>query len=327
MNYDHLSHLDLQGYGQFITFRTADSTDGFLLKLAAEGKSIREQQMAIDKYLDASGQGAYLHGDVLRFLYDFLRAKDGDLYTLACFAIMPNHVHMLIKPRQALSRLMQRVKGASAKGINDIMGRRGTFWEKDYHDKAIRDEHHFRVVYEYIKNNPLKSHSNIGSDNKQPTLNASPGGAASAAQTAAPIAAQQCENHSTAEAVLPEALEQRDEAASEGVRPTVNHQGGAALAAQITVQNAAQQCENHSTAEAVLPEALEQRDEAASEGARRSVNHQGGAASAAQNAVQNAVQKPAQQCENHSTAEAVRPVLLGHTDLSEEVRFYGVYDV
>jgi len=59
---------------------------------------------------------------------------------------------------------MQRLKGASAKGINDLMGRRGSFWEKDYYDKAIRDEHHFRVVYQYIKNKPLKLNVNSATE-------------------------------------------------------------------------------------------------------------------------------------------------------------------
>jgi len=156
MNYAHLPHMDMEAYYQFITFRTADSTDDFLLKLTTQGEPDRERQMAINEYLDASAQGAYLYDDVLRFLFDFIRSKDGDLYKLVCFAIMPNHVHLLIKSLQKLAMVMQRVKGASAKGINDIMGRRGTFWEKDYYDKAIRDEDHFRVVYQYIKNNPLK---------------------------------------------------------------------------------------------------------------------------------------------------------------------------
>jgi len=51
---------------------------------------------------------------------------------------------------------MQRIKGGSAKMINELLGRRGPFWARDYYDKAIRDERHFDVVYQYIKNNPLK---------------------------------------------------------------------------------------------------------------------------------------------------------------------------
>jgi len=156
MKHSHLPHIDMKEHYQFITFRTADSTDSFLLKLETESKPNRERQMAMDAYLDASEQGAYLYDDVLRFFFDFIRSKDGDLYKLVCFAVMPNHVHLLINPLHKLPMVIQRLKGASAKGINDMLGRHGAFWEKDYYDKVIRDEDHFRVVYQYIKNNALK---------------------------------------------------------------------------------------------------------------------------------------------------------------------------
>lgn len=70
--------------------------------------------------------------------------------------IMNNHVHILFKPLQSLSKVMQMIKGVSAKKINELLGKNGRFWADDYYDKAIRDEKHFWVVYEYIKNNPLK---------------------------------------------------------------------------------------------------------------------------------------------------------------------------
>jgi putative transposase len=69
---------------------------------------------------------------------------------------MPNHVHLLIKPLIPLATMMNIFKGTSAKEINNIMDRKGTFWAKTYYDKAIRDQKHFDVVYNYIKNNPSK---------------------------------------------------------------------------------------------------------------------------------------------------------------------------
>jgi len=184
MKHAHLTHFDMNGYYQFITFRTADSTDSFLLRLESQNRPNRENQMAMDEYLDVSRQGAYLQGDVLQFLFELVKAKNGDLYDLICFAIMPNHVHLLIKPLHKLSVVMQRVKAASAKGINDMLGRRGTFWEKDYYDKPIRDEEYFRLVYQYIKNNPLKLNATSATKVAPPNAiaSASYGGAASAAQ-------------------------------------------------------------------------------------------------------------------------------------------------
>jgi REP-associated tyrosine transposase len=62
----------------------------------------------------------------------------------------------LIRPYEKLAVLMQTIKGAIAKMINEIRSSSGRFWASDYYDKAIRDEKHFSVVYSYIKNNPLK---------------------------------------------------------------------------------------------------------------------------------------------------------------------------
>ncbi len=69
---------------------------------------------------------------------------------------MPNHVHMLIKPNVDLPFAMQSIKGNSARLVNQILCKKGQFWAADYFDRLIRDERHFRLVYEYIKNNPLK---------------------------------------------------------------------------------------------------------------------------------------------------------------------------
>ena len=70
---------------------------------------------------------------------------------------MPNHVHLLIQQKQELRIIMQKIKGVMAFQINKRLSRRGHFWEKSYFDKAIRNEKHFNIVYEYIKNNATKA--------------------------------------------------------------------------------------------------------------------------------------------------------------------------
>ena len=149
-------HLDIADHYQFITFRTRDSSDEFLQKLNYQIKSTGKKQLDIDNYLDQSQQGAYLNGDVLLFLSDYLKEANSELYDLSAFAIMPNHVHLLVKPLFKLASMMQKIKGQSAIKINRLLGHSGAFWAADYFDKAIRDEKHYQVVYHYIKNNPLK---------------------------------------------------------------------------------------------------------------------------------------------------------------------------
>lgn len=154
--FKHLPHIDMEGYYQFITFRTYDSIDAYIRKINLTDLSNKQKQHKIDEYLDSSLNGAYLDDEVLKYLYDFLKSKDGVLYDLVAFAIMSNHIHLLIKPLEKLPLVMQKIKGASAKVINEMLFRNGKFWTSDYYDKAIRDEKHFHIVYEYIKNNPLK---------------------------------------------------------------------------------------------------------------------------------------------------------------------------
>ena len=68
-----------------------------------------------------------MQGDVLIALSDFFQSNDGLWCELVAFSIMPNHVHLLIRPLEKLAALMQRIKGSSAKMINEIMGRSGRF--------------------------------------------------------------------------------------------------------------------------------------------------------------------------------------------------------
>ncbi|MDO8453239.1 MAG: transposase [Sulfurimonas sp.] len=152
----HLPHIDLEGYYQFVTFRTFDSVDEFVKKLGLDNKSNKEKQLYIDEYLDVSTNGAYLQDDVLGYLCDLLIGYDKKLYELVAFCIMNNHVHILFKPLERLSKVMQMIKGVSAKKINELLGKNGKLWADDYYDKTIRNEKHFWVVYEYIKNNPQK---------------------------------------------------------------------------------------------------------------------------------------------------------------------------
>ncbi len=156
MQYKHLPHIDITGYYQFITFRTFDSNDEFLKRLSLVDKPNNKKQLDIDNYLDTSQKGSYLNDSVLTAMSDFLKSKDNNLYELIAFAIMPNHIHILIKPMDKLALVLQNIKGSSAKIINDILKRRGKFWANDYYDKTIRDEKHFQTVYNYIKNNPVK---------------------------------------------------------------------------------------------------------------------------------------------------------------------------
>jgi REP element-mobilizing transposase RayT len=153
----NLPHADLIGYYQFLTFRTHDSIDEYLIRIANENISTSLQQYKANEYLDRSLNGAYLNGEVLKYLSDFFKEKDKELYELVAFTIMPNHVHLLFKQTMEIGETVKRLKGSSSVVINRMLNRAGRLWEKSYFDKAIRDEAHFETVYKYIANNAIKA--------------------------------------------------------------------------------------------------------------------------------------------------------------------------
>ncbi len=155
LNRKHLFHIDEPNHYQFITFRTQDSIDPYLKKIAQLELATNKKQFLIDQYLDLSKVGAYLNGEVLLLLSDYIKSHDKNIYDLIAFCIMPNHIHILIKPLYELNKVMQIIKGGSAKLINKSMLTNGRFWAPGYYDKLIRNENHLLLVYQYIKNNPL----------------------------------------------------------------------------------------------------------------------------------------------------------------------------
>ena len=42
-------------------------------------------------------------------------------------------------------------------GRDDPGGRGGVFWQREYFDRFIRDDEHYRKAVEYIHNNPVKA--------------------------------------------------------------------------------------------------------------------------------------------------------------------------
>jgi type I restriction enzyme R subunit/putative DNA methylase len=79
-------------------------------------------------------------------------------YDLAAYVIMSNHVHLLLLPKIAPSRLLQSLKGAAAREANRILGRTGeTFWQAESYDHWVRDEAEWKRIVAYIEQNPVKA--------------------------------------------------------------------------------------------------------------------------------------------------------------------------
>ena len=152
-----LPHIDLREHYQFVTFRTHDSIDDFIRRIRQAESTDTKKEYIVDQYLDRSDKGRYLVGKVAEYLFEYLVHQHEKLYDLIAFCIMPNHVHLLFRQTLPLSTTMKRLKGATAKEINVMIGRKGKLWEDGYFDRLIRNEQHFHTTYEYIKNNPIKA--------------------------------------------------------------------------------------------------------------------------------------------------------------------------
>jgi putative DNA methylase len=112
---------------------------------------------------------------VRRSLYHW----NGKKYGLLAFCVMPNHVHLLVRPfdvgpasesdREALepderpdadsplSSIMHSLKSYTAHAANKLLGRTGQFWQHESYDHWVRDEDELERIVAYINANPVKA--------------------------------------------------------------------------------------------------------------------------------------------------------------------------
>ncbi len=126
----NLPHWQMGGSTYFVTFRT---------------KSLELSQAARKIVLDAC------------------RYFDGERYTLWSAVVMPDHVHLLLCPKEqtprqwwSLSSVLHSIKSFTAKEINKSLARKGSVWQDESFDRIVRDEKEFLEKWNYIRNNPVK---------------------------------------------------------------------------------------------------------------------------------------------------------------------------
>jgi putative transposase len=85
--------------------------------------------------------------------------RDRMKFGLHGYVIMPDHVHLLITPRQpaTISDIMRNFKSYTSKGIREALGIRGPIWQRRFHDRVIRSEDQFRTALDYIHLNPVQA--------------------------------------------------------------------------------------------------------------------------------------------------------------------------
>jgi REP element-mobilizing transposase RayT len=87
-----------------------------------------------------------------------LKHFDGQRFELLAYVVMPDHVHVLVRPYEGylLHELVHSWKSYTANRLQRVGGRKGRIWQEDYFDRIMRDEPEFIEKAQYILNNPLK---------------------------------------------------------------------------------------------------------------------------------------------------------------------------
>jgi REP element-mobilizing transposase RayT len=85
-------------------------------------------------------------------------------YWITSAIVMPDHVHLMVKPvisesdnDFSLSKILQGIKGFSARAINKSRGTKGALWLDESYDRIVRDYDEYLEKWNYIRNNPVKA--------------------------------------------------------------------------------------------------------------------------------------------------------------------------
>jgi|ERR1700679_582324 putative transposase len=92
------------------------------------------------------------------FISILFRYRDAGKFQLHGFAVMPDHIHILITPArdQSTSRCLQLIKGGYSFAAREQSP--GEIWHAGYHEHHVRDPSDFLVQLQYIANNPIRKH-------------------------------------------------------------------------------------------------------------------------------------------------------------------------
>jgi carbamoyl-phosphate synthase large subunit len=113
-----------------------------------------------ERWLD-QGHGSCLLRDrrVQQSIVENLNHFDRDRYVLDALVVMPNHLHVIVKPLNgnSLNDILHSWKSFTGNRINDLMDRTGPVWMAESFDTIIRDWEHLVACREYLALNPQRA--------------------------------------------------------------------------------------------------------------------------------------------------------------------------
>jgi len=162
----YLPHWSKDGSIYFVTFRLIDSLPKKVIsELATQRGDMLDGSepfdlkaiQRLDKLLDKGfGPDWLKNPDIARLIVSAIRHFDGERYELHAYCVMPNHVHVVLKPQNGveLAGIIRSMKNFPARRANHILGREGAFWSREYFDRLIRTSKEHTKSIEYVWFNP-----------------------------------------------------------------------------------------------------------------------------------------------------------------------------
>ena len=167
----NLPHWHPDGASIFLTWRLYGSLPvpsgstariGWATKSSLSKASPGRRFKLLDSVLDKAALGPLWLKDprIARCVVDAIYFGEYQLgfYSLHAFAVMPNHVNLLITPQVPIPRLMNGLKGITAREANSFLGRKGKhFWQDESFDHWVRTSAEFDRIHAYIEFNPVSA--------------------------------------------------------------------------------------------------------------------------------------------------------------------------
>jgi REP element-mobilizing transposase RayT len=151
-----LPHWEQSGSTYFVTFRLADS----LPREALQRTAAQTQSKQIGRLLDA-GRGKCILGNpkIAGIVWEALKRFDGDRYDLCAWCIMPNHVHVIFRPRGDwnIEDILHSWKSYSANRIQRQGPFQGAVWQREYFDHLVRFPGELTRLVRYVAENPARA--------------------------------------------------------------------------------------------------------------------------------------------------------------------------
>jgi valyl-tRNA synthetase len=136
------------------------TSQGRELTLQEQQELVRLYSDKVESYLNAGHGRCYLReSKIAELVANTFKHFDGERYDLIAWAIMPNHIHVVLIPREGveLSEILHSWKSYTATQANKLLNRTGDFWHSEYYDHLIRDEEDFAHQVNYVLSNPIKA--------------------------------------------------------------------------------------------------------------------------------------------------------------------------